>query len=296
MGKQLFIIGNGFDIFHGIQSRYLDFEAYVKTSHPSLYDALLEYFLQDELWSDFEATLALIDTDKIVEDAAQYLDDYGADDWSDSGHHNYQYEMQRAIEVVTVELRNAFIEWILHLEIPSIGYLALPEDSHYLSFNYTETLQRCYNIAEDSILYIHNKAVDLDSEIVLGHSRELSAEESFSNYEGNDEMESYDVRVMEGNVILEDYFKNTYKDTASIISENEDFFRSLSDIDVVVILGHSLSTVDLPYFERIVDFVSPYCQWKVSYLGNRDKPVEILKSIGVPEKNITAIKIEELLS
>ncbi|WDO12332.1 bacteriophage abortive infection AbiH family protein [Flavobacterium sp. WW92] len=294
MNKQLFIIGNGFDIFHGIPSRYSDFEAYVKASNPSLYAALQEYFVQDELWSDFEATLALIDTDKIVEDAAQYLDDYGAEDWSDAGHHNYQYEMQRAIDLVTVDLRNAFIAWILDLEIPSEGKLLLPEDATYLLFNYTKTLQLCYSIPEDRILYIHNKAVNLESEIILGHSRELSAEESFSNYKSDGEMEDYDVRVMEGNVILDNYFKNTYKDTPTIISENENFFRSLSNIDEIIVLGHSLSAVDLPYFERIVDFVSPDCKWKVSYFGDKDKPVGILKSIGIPERNITPIKIEEL--
>ncbi|MDB9382400.1 bacteriophage abortive infection AbiH family protein [Nodularia spumigena CS-584] len=294
MGQQLYIIGNGFDIFHGVRSRYSDFEQYVRSTNRNLYDALQEYFIQDELWSDFEATLAEIDTEKIVEDAAKFLADYGAEDWSDSGQYDYQYELQRAINIVTVDLRNAFLDWVLQLEIPNEVKIALPKDCKYFVFNYTRTLQQNYQIPNDNILYIHNEAIDADSSIILGHSRELTSEESFSYLDGKEDLEGNDVRVMEGNLILDDYFKTTYKDTGSIIEHYQDYFHKLHDINEIIILGHSLSDVDIVYFERIVDSVDSQSIWKVSYFEEKDKPINILKTLGIPEGNIFAIKIDEL--
>lgn len=119
--KQLYIIGNGFDIFHGVNSRYSDFKNYVEDNDNKLFEALDEYFNSDELWSEFEDTLAYIDTDKIVDDASNYLVSYNVEDWSEAYHHDYQYEVQRAIDVITITLRKLFTTWILSLEIPSSG-------------------------------------------------------------------------------------------------------------------------------------------------------------------------------
>ena len=69
--KRLYIIGNGFDIFHGVKSKYSDFKDYVEQNDYDLFEALEEYFNTDELWSDFEETLAYIDTEKIVDDASE---------------------------------------------------------------------------------------------------------------------------------------------------------------------------------------------------------------------------------
>lgn len=105
---KLYIIGNGFDIYHGINSRYSDFKNYVHVTDYELFQTLEKYFNTDELWSDFEETLAYIDADEIIDDASNYLVSYGADDWSDAYHHNYQYEVDRALSFVTVKLKNHF--------------------------------------------------------------------------------------------------------------------------------------------------------------------------------------------
>ncbi|CAD0009464.1 bacteriophage abortive infection AbiH family protein [Flavobacterium chungangense] len=294
MSKRLYIIGNGFDIFHGIKSRYSDFRDFVEEKEPNLFEALDEYFVADELWSDFEETLAHIDTDKIVDDASDFLVSYSADDWSDANHHDYQYEMQRAINVITVDLRENFLNWILNLDIPKVQKITLSKDAQYLVFNYTPTLQQNYSIPENQILYIHKKAIDTDSEIILGHSRELTPENSFNHYKDDDDMDSYDVRVMEGNKILDDYFESTYKNTSTIIAENEAYFNSLLQIEEIFILGHSISTVDLPYFLKVFRSVRANIKWNVSYFGDMQRPIDILKSIGVDEKNINPILLTDL--
>ncbi|WP_282133009.1 AbiH family protein [Cellulophaga baltica] len=73
--SRLYIIGNGFDIYHGINSKYSNFKYYVEENDNDLYEMLEEYFDTDSLWSDFEETLAYIDIVTIVDDAENYLRD-----------------------------------------------------------------------------------------------------------------------------------------------------------------------------------------------------------------------------
>lgn len=291
--KQLYIIGNGFDIFHGINSRYSDFKNYVEKKDNDLFEALDEYFNSDELWSDFEETLAYIDTDKIIDDASSYLVSYGADDWSDAYHHDYQYEVQRAIDVVTVTLKKLFTKWILSLDIPDVGQLKIPNSSIYLTFNYTNTLEKAYKISSSNIIYIHNKAIDETSTLILGHSRQLTADNAFDN-EAN--WEEGDVRVTEGNRILDSYFENTYKNTDTIINEKKSFFNHLNSINEIFVFGHSISTVDIKYFKEVKRNVQKDSIWTVSYYSDdqKEKLKNSLIEISIDEDKIKMIKLSEL--
>jgi hypothetical protein len=56
--RKLYIIGNGFDIQHGLKSRFRDFKEYLDSKAGNLAEKLEEYFDGDALWSDFEETLA----------------------------------------------------------------------------------------------------------------------------------------------------------------------------------------------------------------------------------------------
>ncbi len=291
--KRLYIIGNGFDIFHGVKSKYSDFKDYVENNDNDLFEALEEYFNTDELWSDFEETLAYIDTDKIVDDASDFLVSYGADDWSDAYHHDYQYEVQRAIDVVTVALKEHFTKWILSLDIPDTVKLKLPASSLYLTFNYTDTLERTYKISPAQIIYIHNKAINETSTLILGHSRQPTPDNSFDK---EADWEDQDVRVAEGNRILDKYFEETYKNTDTIIKEKKSFFGKLSNIEEVFVLGHSISPVDIKYFQTVFNTVSKNSTWTVSYYSDdqKEKFTETLTSIGVSADKINLVKLTEL--
>jgi hypothetical protein len=292
MNNRLYIIGNGFDIHHGIKSRYSDFKIYVYNKDKELFDALGKYFNPDELWSDFEETLAYLDTDTIKDDKSGFIKSYGAEDWSDAYHHDYQYEIQQTIDLVTVRLRIHFTEWILQLNPPPKPILILDNNSRFLTFNYTSTLENTYGIKSENILYIHNKAINSSSLLILGHSRRPLKENKFRRM--NDE--DTDVRVVEGNVILDKYFETTYKNTETIIRENQAFFNDLKDVDEVFILGHSISDVDIKYFQLIKSKVKECTIWTVSYYEQEQKLINKLKvvNLGVCESIIEMIKLEEL--
>ena len=60
------------------------------------------------------------------------------------------------------------------------------------------------------------------------------------------------------------------KDSASIISKNQDFFNSLSDIEQVIVYGHSFYEVDWPYMEEVVKQIGSDKPWAISYHNLKD--------------------------
>lgn len=288
--SKLYVIGNGFDIHHGMKSKYWNFKEYLKVVDTQLLDKLEEYFGDDSLWSDFEATLAYLDTDQIVDECSMYLVSYGADDWKDSNHHAYQYEVQSRIDIVTKDLKNRFTDWALQLQLPinvDDYRIVLDASATFINFNYTDTLERLYKVSEANIFYIHNKALNKDSNLILGHGRSPESRDKLSGlYKG----EELDTRVEEANRILDSYFETTYKSTKEIIGENIDFFDSLNQLDEIYVLGHSLSEVDLPYFVEIIKRIDRNkVKWKISFHNKKDiaRYSEIMKNLGISEELIS---------
>lgn len=60
--KVLYVIGNGFDLMHGAHSSYYDFEKTLG-KHSYLRFILENYLEADDLWADFEGTLAKINVE-----------------------------------------------------------------------------------------------------------------------------------------------------------------------------------------------------------------------------------------
>lgn len=296
--ESLYIIGNGFDIYHGISSRYFDFKEYLSNVDNDLHDLVEEYIPAQEDWSDLETALAYIDIDQIIEYASQFLMSYAAEDWSDAYHHDYQYEVNEIINALSASLKMRFGEWVRQLVIPSvrelkISPLRLPRTSRYFNFNYTSSLTDIYSIPRNGIFYIHGQAQEND-ELVLGHAWnpiEIPSLNSVSD------PESMDTRVMEGNEIINDYFGCTFKNSANIIAENSDYFVSLRDVSKIFVLGHSLSPVDEVYFEEIVKNIRvDVVQWLVTYYRDDEKDHHrvVLSRIGVPESKMNFCRISEL--
>lgn len=297
--KILYVIGNGFDIHHTIRSRYKHFKEYVETKDPDLFEAIEKYFPNDSDWSDFETTLAYLDTDELVENASVYLMSYADDNWRDSANHDYQYELGKIITLVTEKLKERFTEWVLQIAIPAEAYehkLAMPAGIKYINFNYTPTLEKIYGIKEGEILYIHHKAVNIESNLILGHGRNPKEMKSMND---GATLEDQDVRITEGNKLLDDYFAENYKPTKRIIKDNKEFFKSLKDIDEVHVLGHSISSVDIRYFEEIKKHISAKkVEWKVSYYTNKERieHEEVLIEIGIKKELLHFDRLKNLYS
>ncbi|MFL7853368.1 AbiH family protein [Providencia rettgeri] len=58
---RLYIIGNGFDIRHGLPTGYKHFKSYVAKNDQELYDSIEEYIPAGDEWNELESALGEID-------------------------------------------------------------------------------------------------------------------------------------------------------------------------------------------------------------------------------------------
>ena len=174
--KTLYVIGNGFDLYHGILSSYGNFKEFVRVNDNEVFEWVENYIPAGEYWSELESSLANPDTDNIVDELVQFLGSYGADDWSDSGHHDFQYEVEWVASGLSSTLQMLFSPRVSSLAIPDITSITvqlrtLAPQTFYLTFNYTNTLSMLYGIDPEKILHIHGGQNDGD-ELILGHAWE----------------------------------------------------------------------------------------------------------------------------
>jgi Bacteriophage abortive infection AbiH len=293
----LYIIGNGFDRHHGIRSDYKDFGEFLRQVDSETYDVVDTYFtVDDSFWWEFEARLADFDAEALLEDASIFMLPYGADEWSDSAHHDFQYETERAISAISVTMRSHFSNWVRQLEIPrkadlSGTLLNLDPSASFLTFNYTPTLQNIYGVRPSQVLHIHGSAFDPTDKLVLGHGWQPRPEDTF-NARANPERD--DTRLLEGYQIADNYFAATFKPTSEIIAEHRAFFESLSKVREVRIMGHSLASVDAPYIREVLNSIDQLLvRWQVSYHSDVEASKNVFQPYGVDESLVSYARLSE---
>ncbi len=283
--KRLYIIGNGFDLHHGIPSSYKHFATYLRAVDRETSQVIEDYFSRDDFWSDLEAQLAAFDTDTLLDNADAFLVGYGAEDWSDSYHHDYQFEIDRVVGAISETLRARFADWVRQLPIPSAAKAAgqhfqIDPAARYLTFNYTPTLQILYGVPERQVWHIHGAAANIAEALVLGHGWRPAKRETLSF--GLDP-EAADPRVVAGAQAIDQYFSATFKPTDRILRDNTAWFEALANLDEIWVMGHSLADVDLPYFAAIANRIDlGRVVWRVSYHNDPVGPRAQLESLGVP--------------
>ncbi|TEW56592.1 hypothetical protein E2R68_00720 [Psychromonas sp. RZ22] len=284
--SKLYIIGNGFDLHHGLATNYTDFEYHLKTHHIQLLDNLNKYYYilenDQNLWSKFEENLANLDKDGLLDYLTEYFDDR-----SDRGRNAMAIETETYLDLLTNGLRREFSEFILKAENKGIErskLIKIDIDAKFISFNYTKTLEKIYLIPRGNIFYIHGIASEKEG-IILGHSTnpelfnddkpELTPPKGASKenlelwyeYMSDQHNPIYDDCVREVNR----YFLSSFKNTKKIIEENSVYFDDLSDIKEVFIYGHSMSCVDIEYFKYLASTVKLSCRWCISYYDENEK-------------------------
>lgn len=87
-----------------------------------------------------------------------------------------------------------------------------------------------------------------------------------------------------------------HKNTSGCIGNHKDFFDSLSDIENVIILGHSYSDIDYPYFSKVKDSIMPTAFWTLCAYSHKDVIAAntLLDIIDVPNENYQIVKNEDL--
>ncbi|WP_449649210.1 bacteriophage abortive infection AbiH family protein [Rahnella aceris] len=318
---KLYIIGNGFDMYHNLETSYISFGKFLKEKHNDVYSLLLEYFGFEELkpclcrnkdyilWSEFEHSLSLLDAETVLETHRDSLPNISSDDFRDRDRYTFQVNMEIILETLTEKLLMGFKEFIQSVKYPAIEQnekIRIDKNSTFLNFNYTNTLTNYYDIVSENILFIHNKADSDNQSLILGHGINplnfATQEETQPKNLSEEELEQwtqymadkFDYSFELGKDMIMQYFSKTFKGTAEIIKKNEFFFKNLISIDEVVVLGHSFSSVDMPYFEVIAKSVKPDAKWTATYYSNKELTThsKALEALGV--NNFNLVKMSDI--
>jgi hypothetical protein len=298
MGRKmnLFIIGNGFDLGHFLPTKYWDFRMFLEEHQPIFLDDFESKYgfwgkeLETQLWNNIEFNLANLQEDILFEQMYQSTDlglESGDVGIEDTLKYHFREEFNY-IEKLTFYLK----EWIKQVNQKLNGMIRrtsfIKENNHdiFLNFNYTTTLEELYSIKEEKILHIHG-VVNSDEDLVLGHSnleRITYFENKCSEFQNIGDEQSSPIYET-----LARYCSTTYKDVREHIHQliSLDF----NSIEKIMIIGHSLSDVDLPYFKEIKRSIGVDVEWNIYYFGENQKDIfkEQLKKIGVNEQQINMI-------
>ena len=258
----LYIIGNGFDLAHGIPSSYSHFRDYCQKHNQELYNLIERFYPNpEEFWAAFETNLKNIDADMII-DWCQL----GNGEWNTNYKDFYRFtdEVKNTVDNIKTSIVAGFHEWIHSLYVDCQKAAGLySQDALFLNFNYTKTLEKSYGISEDRILHIHGISDTEIQSLVFGHN--ASFEELIYKTEGDNEFET-DSRREIANVLMK-----LVKPTEEIIAQNHVFFDALKDVDLVICLGVSYNSIDMPYFDKIRNSVKQDAHWICSVYSDDDK-------------------------
>ena len=363
--EHLYIIGNGFDRYHGAKSSYWDFRGYL-LRHDDWNAKFFELFFGPRslinnfenpidlelslsfgkiipyprntwattcLWCDFERYLSELDREKVLDflDSRLPLIDQDNDNFSHADYLAPINFINDTVKECTFEMQYHFHRWVNTLQYRK-GFkrdmIKFDPDAVFLNFNYTLFLEDHYRVPHEHICYIHGDRRQPFGSLVLGH-REIDADAAFDRwYHKHEKRKRYRQNLKDkkgkyfandklvylayfhndkeqgmGNYRLttryyaiedavsntEEYFRHNIKQCDEIINQHQQFFDSLKDVKLITILGHSLSDVDLPYFQEIVRHINhpENVQWQ--FTSHSDKDVTNMnrycKILNIPSEN-----------
>lgn len=314
--SKLFIFGNGFDLAHGYKTSYNDFrdwlcyhynadENYIMQTpkYATNYKGLHEYDIAEMAaffysmihdvhgvdWHEFETGLSKLDWRSQLDIVCDYYRIY--ENEYKYVYNNYEDEARVFTEFAFILPDHLFNDWVRDIDISSPSKISNEflnlynrESDHALSFNYTDTLEKHYNITD--VCHIHG-CVSKYEQIIVGHN-------SFYDYPDFDSDDDFAyIKHSCARNICERYKKNTTKAYKRKLT----FFNSLTDITDIYIHGFSFSDVDLFYFKKIKQHLG---QTNVAFhIHNYDdndwrKCEEIVKSIGFNLNSINKFRFTDL--
>ncbi len=305
--KTLFILGNGFDIMHGAHSSYWDFQKTLGKHNELRFH--LENYLKvapDKLWYNFEESLSHIDAGVMLDVVDMWLDIFDVYRNNAESAADFQAAIDTAmlpIQVICHKLPKRFRQWVETLTPDGKKPFKklISTDSLYLNFNYTEFLESLYDIPAKQIVYIHGcrkkEKFKPKDNLILGHTADIDYLKDYKPAKGM--VPKYKNRIkrnileiaMENTIDLwVNYYEETFtKHTPEIIADNTDFFKKAFSISDIIVIGHSLSEVDYPYFLEINKYNQNKAYWHIGYHSLNDLK-NIIKFIEV--MNISSDKFE----
>lgn len=177
-----------------------------------------------------------------------------------------------------------------------------------LCFNYTEFVEELYGVAENHVCYIHgcrrkNKYHPKEN-LILGHMSGAS-DNSYSFKDDSlrsvrNPQKQYLIDAAQDQVIrlVAESDESLTKNCSEIILKHKAFFTSLTGIQNVIVIGHSLSPVDWDYFREVLLRVSDSKElhWFFGCHGLRDlENLEaLLEKLGIARSVVSVFQTDDI--
>lgn len=275
----LYIIGNGFDLWHGLPTRYSDFYEHSRT----LLDDVSRYFNldgDDRPWADFETDLGTYNWMALFHE--YNFTNPSSESFRVSETYSLEDELQERSDDLHRSIAEGFEGWVDGIDVTSASpRMTFEEDASFITFNYTDTLQCVYGVPDCRILHIHGKAER--GHLVFGHGVEIGDSEPELDERGDSNRDMFTNSKNAARYPLMAFRKNT----AQVLEDCGEFFTRLQELTHIEVIGHSLSDVDLPYFRELADRHRG-CKWTVWCfdLAEREHLQQQLTSCGVDINDI----------
>lgn len=312
----LYVIGNGFDGAHKLKTSYWHFREYLKKYAEEFYMNLEKnygYFqidvddyhigknlnevlkkrdncVYESFWKTIEEELGKVNETAMLDFSQSIVSNFDLESGLVGIKDTLDYYWRGQYSFIK-QLQEYVFKWAKQIRldkcIPICEELINNNEDVFLTFNYTNTLEKVYNIPTANVLHIHGGLPPYCyTKPILGHGN-YEAIKRCEKLVEEAEKEFDEASISIYNAIA-NFYKDTLKDTRKLLNANSGFFEKLVNIHTVKVIGHSLGEVDFPYFERIIQCVDNNTKWYVYFHEDHDEGrfKKILNTIGVCNNNL----------
>lgn len=264
---KIFVIGNGFDLHHDLDSTFRSFYEYIKKNNSSLLKKINVEFSLDRFWNDLENRI-LLNVDEILDDAVNEHYPNLSSDKCSTFDDAWLYVKNR-LSFIDVFKGDNLYKWLCNVNIKeisikkSINDFMIDSSDIYLTFNYTTLLEKYYNILPDKIMHIHGCIDDVvnsnNDDIInclqLGYYGENTPNrhyETIKNRYENDDMFGVSISLALDRIY--EYDVKCFKNVDNNCKKLNKWFDKMvnSEVTRIVIMGHSLNRIDQKYYDEIL--------------------------------------------
>ncbi len=285
------IIGNGFDLYHGLPTSYYFFACYLLTSDEELYDIITNMYgftrgimnghtgdidrrIDNIFWSEFEKRLAYLSPDWVE---GTLIDDLGLE-CSDA------VDLEVENPNCVVRIKELLYYWVIDTIDTESNFrivesmlknkkMTFDPDDVFISFNYTHTLECIYKI--EKVFHIHGLAeTELWNEdtLIIGHGDSAvldRMEQQIKKLEERDYEQWFRNRKEEYQFEKE-IIAELRKPVSNCLASMAVYLKDITEPEYICLYGLSLGDVDLPYLQYIREKWKN-AKWRFSYYSDRDK-------------------------
>lgn len=288
MMTTLYIVGNGFDLWHGLPTSYDQFNEFAEEALSEIENYYSFDLSRHGLWCDFESSLGRYDW-KAFYDEHNHID-VASDSFRPSFIYCLEDDLAQQTDQHVDSIRECFQEWVSEIDVTSaVRKMEFAVNAKFLTFNYTSTLEIVYSCPDEQILHIHGKSEAFD-QLIFGHGDTMKEEAEFDEYG-----ESTRTPFSDAEGAAKYPFFALRKPVEEVLKTHECFFESLEHVNEIVVIGHSLNKIDLPYFKKVAERV-PAAYWTVCFFTAKEEVhhVQALVECGVPETQIRLCSYSDL--